>query len=139
MTLIPFSEYGIVYGWSGTPNNVETTFPTYQGHPLIVRGRGLYDPGIIRTRADKLDYLTGFSTVIWRIKVLSVAQYNYFQDTYTVGGNSYSGKVTIRTRNTDDAFANVNAVLKMPKASTLTKHPTADAYRDVEIRFVVET
>lgn len=129
------------YQWAAAFDNaaelaaVETNVPTYRSRPLLVRDAP-FDDGLIRGRADKLSETTGFQTFDWIFDLMSVAQYRYIQDTYTVGGTSYSGKLTVRTRDRDGAFANYNAVLRLPKGSELTRF--RDCYRDVRLHFIIE-
>jgi hypothetical protein len=134
-----FQRYALAAGYSsaGSLVNVETSFPTYQEHPLIVQGRGTWDDGIERERADKLSTLTGFQIFKWKLPVMSMAQYDYAQDTYTTGSNGLRGKVTVTTRSIadDDTWANYNAVMHLPKRTDLERKQ--DAFLDVEIIFVV--
>lgn len=134
-----FQNYQIAAGWNaaGSLANIETAFPKYQNKPLIVRARR-FNEGIKRIRGDKQRSTSGFQSFVWFCKVLSVAQWNYFQDNYSSGGSSYSGKVTVRTRKSDDTYANFNAVMHLPDPSEMDSSLIGDAYRNVEIRFVVE-
>jgi hypothetical protein len=136
-----YQQYSLAAGYdaAGSLVNVETGFPTYQGHPLIVQGRGTWDEGVERDRADKLSTLTGFQTFKWLIPVMGVSQYEYAQLTYTTGGNSLRGKVTVKTRSLadDDTYANYNAVMHLPKRADLERKQ--NAFVKVEILFVVES
>lgn len=129
------------YQWIDGFNNaagltaIEDDVPVYQHFPLIVRDAPFND-GLLRPRADKLRETTGFQTFDWLIDILGEAQYRYIQDTYTVGGTSYSGKMTVRTRDRDGAFANYSAVLHLPMIPELRRQ--RDAFRDVVLHFVVE-
>lgn len=134
---MPYQDYKIASGWNNAAGlaNIETQFPRYQNKPLIVRGRG-FNPGIKRIRADFQVYATGKQTIRWRFRVMSIAQYNYFMSNYTTGGNSYSGKNTIRTKNVGDTYANYSVTSQLPSPDEL--QTKADAYLDVVITHVVE-
>lgn len=134
---MPFQSYSIASGFNNAVGltNVETTFPLFRNKPLIVQGRTL-NPGIKRKRADKLAYRTGFVIIEWRIPVMSIEQYNYWIATYTTGGNSFSGKNTIRTKNALDAYANYSVVSDIPAPNDLRSR--GGAYRDVVIVHTVE-
>lgn len=117
--------------------SVEDTAPTYMGSGLILMARPV-DDGIKRARPDKLNYTTGFQTIVWVAAAMSDDQYNYIQDTFTVGGISYSGKMTIRTQiqaNTA-TYANYSVVLDLPKPNELERVP--GGFLNVEIRYIVE-
>lgn len=135
-----YQQYALAVGFNsaGSLVNVETGVPTYQGHPMIVQGRGTWDEGIERERADKLSTLTGFQIFKWVVPVMGVNQYEYMQTTYTTGGNSLRGKVTVKTRSVsdDDTYANYNAVMHLPKRTDLDRKQ--NAFVKVEITFVVE-
>lgn len=137
MALVPFQSYSIAAGYNNAAGlaNVETTFPTFHGKPMIVRGR-TYNPGVKHRRADKLTYRTGFAIILWRIPVMSIAQYNYWISNYTTGGNSYSGKNTIRTKKTDDTYGNFSVASDIPAPDELTSRN--GYYRDVLITHVIE-
>lgn len=130
----------IAAGWNqaGSLAYIEDAVVWYQGKPLIIRSRGGWDEGIERDRADKLSTITGFQIFEWAAPVMGANQYDNLQDTYTVGGTSLRGKVTVRTRsiNDDDTFANYNAVLVLPKRKDLERK--FDAYLNVKLRFIVE-
>ena len=128
-------------GWDATGSfqNVEDDLPTYDGgYPVLVQGRGMYSPGTIKVRADKLREVVGFASFTWLLAALTVAQYDHIQSNYTTGGNSYSGAVTVRTRSNDDSYANFNAVLYLPPQSELERIPGSDVFANVELTFVVQ-
>lgn len=116
---------------------VQSVVPMYQGEPMIIQSRGRWE-SIVRTRADKHLYETGFDIFSWLVPVMGVNQYDYIQDNYTVGGVGLSGNMTVRTRSKqdDDTYANYSAVLHLPKQNTLTRKQ--DAYLNVLLRFIVE-
>ena len=113
--------------------NIEDDVPRYQGEPFIIQGRGALSSGIIRQRADSSLYTTGLVTFVWIAPIMSEAQYDYIQDTYTVGGNSLYGLMTVRTLNDATTFANYNATMQIPDRSELTRK--RNAFQDVTITF----
>lgn len=133
-----FQEYQLAVGWNNAAGlaNVEVAFPRYQNNPLIVRGRGRFQPGIQRVRADFGSSETGKQVFTWLIPVMGINQYVYWQSTYSTGGNSYSGKVTARTRNAADSFANYSATYRIPTPDQL--EPREDSYQNVVVIFTVE-
>lgn len=137
MALIPHQDYRIVVAFNNAPNlvNIEIAIPLYRDKPLIVQGIPL-DGGIHRIGADKSIYRTGFSMIEWLAPCMGRNQYYFIQDTYTRGGNSFDGPVTIRTRFDDTTFANYSATLQLPKPSTLQRK--YDSYLGVMLRFVIE-
>lgn len=134
---MPFQSYSIASGFNnaGGLMNVETVFPTFQTKPMIVQGR-TFNPGVKRKRADKVGYRTGFQIIIWRIPIMSIAQYNYWQANYTIGGNSYSGKNTIKSKSATDAYANYSVVSELPSPDELKSR--AGVYMNVVITHTVE-
>lgn len=132
------------YKWVASFNNagnlvaVQSVVPMYQNKPMIIQGRGNWNLGNVFERADKMTTVTGFGSFFWLIKVMSVNQYDYIQDTYTVGGNSLSAKMTVRTRSKGDdtTFANYSAVLRLPKIGDLERRQ--DAYLNVRLTFIEE-
>lgn len=129
--------------WVASFNNagnlvaVQSVVPTYQGKPMIIQSRGSWE-SVVRSKANKHSYETGFDIFVWTVPVMGVNQYDYIQDTYTVGGISLSGEMTVRTRSKqdDDTYANYSAVLRLPKQSTLRRKQ--DSYQNVPLRFIVE-
>jgi hypothetical protein len=135
---MPFQNYQWASGFGNTEAfvNVEDDVTKYRNKPLIVSGRARFDDGILRTRADLLRYLTGLKSFTWTVPVMSIAQYEYIQTNYTVGGNSFSGRMTIKTRISDDTYADFNAILYLPKQPELTRTRTGDAFQNVTLTFV---
>ena len=95
--------------------NVESTLPTFRSRPFYVRGRGSFSEGVVRVKGDKGLYVTGYNTFAWQVSFLSYEQYAYLQTTYTTGGNSLSGPVTVRTRRFGGTYSNYNATIRLPK------------------------
>lgn len=133
-----FQSYALAAGLNNAAGlaNIETAFPLYQGNPLIVQGRGRFIPGLLRVRADFQHYLTGITMFTWLIPVMGINQYLYLQSTYSTGGNSYSGKVTAKTRKVDDTYGNFSAIYRIPTPDLLERRQ--DAFLNVEIVFSVE-
>lgn len=129
------------YQWATGFNNVpglkavEMDVPTFRGKPFYVHALGAWDPGVVRMRGDGTEGTYGFKRPTWLADVMGLAQYNYIQATYTPGGIGMSAKLTIRTRNGQDVFANFNAILYLPKKSELQRR--WDAYRDAPLVFSI--
>lgn len=130
-----FQDYQLAAGHdnAGGLTNVETTIPASQQQTFLPQGRGNFDEGVLRVRGDGLTYLTGFQAFSWPLDVLPYAQWDFMRTTYTTGGNSFSGKVTVRTRLIDGTYANFNALLHLPEPPDETKKFVA--LRDTEILF----
>jgi hypothetical protein len=129
--------YQLAAGWNGAGSlvDIQSIIPTGDRRFVAPQGYSGFDEGVLRVRLDKQRYLTGHTSFPWLFDVLTVAQYRYLMATYTTGGNSYSGKVTARTRiPSSGAFANYNAILYLPKLPELTRKYLS--YRDVVIQFV---
>ncbi len=131
----PWQEYAIAAGWNNTAllKTIESITPPSDRPFYPVNGYSSFNPGAIRIRGDGSIYLAGYPSCGWRFSAMTRKQYQYLMSTYTVGGNSYSGKVTIRTRKDDGTFANYNAVLLLPILPEVQR--VLKLYRDVEIRF----
>lgn len=115
--------------------NVEVVIPAYnQRTTFYPRGRGNYDEGIVRIRADGTAYITGYASITWPLNVLTYTQWAYLQTNYCTGGTGLSGKVTVRTRIPAGTYANYNAVMILPKLSEQDK--IFGAIQSTEIRFV---
>ena len=67
-----------------------------------------FNPGKIVIRLDGLTSTVGKNKQTFAMG-MTFPQYTYIRDTYCGGG--YSGKVTVRTRWMDNAWANYNATL----------------------------
>jgi len=134
---MPIYEYKLASGYDNEAGfvNVETAFPTYTGRvSFYPRGRGNFDEGIMRIRADGTLYLTGFQSFTWPLHFLSYTQWAYAQTTYCTGGTGLSGKVTVATRLPAGTYANYNAVMILPKLSEADK--LFGGIKDAEIKFV---
>lgn len=132
-----YFQYAIAagHGQAGSLVNIETIKPSgdkYFLYPSLAPNR--LSRGLLRRRADGANYLTGLASVTWVFAGLTRAQWRYLQDTYTVGGDSYSGPVTLRTKSGEtDAYANYNAVLNLPPMDGLQYKP--GGFPDFEVQF----
>jgi hypothetical protein len=93
-------------------------------------------PGNIQVRADRQSSVNGYRSIIWRFGFITRAQWADIQSTKTIGGNSYSGPVTIRTLDEDNTYTNLNAYMYLPPRSELERD--GDFFLDVEITFSIE-
>ena len=133
-----FQDYQWVFGHNDAGNmvNVETDVPTYQGNPFMVQGLGSFSEGLLKTSADIARYITGLKQFVWTIDVLSIAQYEDIQSTKTVGGDSYSGDLTVRHRINSTTYANYNATLFLPQQPELNLIAKGrGAYSNVQLIF----
>lgn len=90
--------------------------------------------GVVRVRADHTRYTTGVLQTRWEFAVMTRRQWRYLQSTFTTGGNSYSGLVTIRTMNAETgSYTNYNATIVLTPPSAYQPSPLA--YEDVEVLF----
>lgn len=133
--LIFYPDYQIAVGWNNAASlrSIESITPTNDSAfppPSAYNG---FDAGSVLVKGDGQTYLSGFAAFTWRFSHLTWAQYQYLIATYSTGGTSYSGKVTVRSRIQTGSFANYNAILLLPKLPELQR--TRKIYRDVEIRF----
>lgn len=130
-----YPEYKIVSGWNNasTLRSIESIIPSNDKPFPPPNAYSGFDAGQAIIRGDGQIYLAGFGAFSWAFKGLTRAQYQYLMATYSTGGNSYSGKVTVRSRIQDGTFANYNAILLLPKLPELQR--TRTVYQDVEIRF----
>jgi hypothetical protein len=127
-------QYGIAVGWNNTPTNVESIVPTSDRKFFPPTAFSSFSPGTIRVRADGQLYETGFESVTWRFSVLTRKQYQYLMTTYSTGGNSYSGPVSIETIGPAGTYITRNAIMILPTLPELTRQFIA--YRDVDVRFI---
>ena len=91
-----------------------------------------FNPGTFRLRVDGQNYNTGFPSADWHLDTFFRPQYQLTQASYTVGGNSFSGDVSIVTYNTAGTLTKYNAVMILPTLPTLERNFTA--YRNVVIK-----
>lgn len=129
------------YKWAIGFNNVagytivESDVPLYQNKPMIVQGRGRFEDGDPFERADAAISTLGKPLFTWLVPVMGLNQYAYIR-AKAPGGTGYYVRMTVRTRNSLDAFANYSATLQIPRPSELERK--RDSYRNVLLRFVVE-
>lgn len=133
MAIPPQYDYGIVAGFNGTPVNVETIQDSQGRYLYPPSGFSSWNPGTSRLRMDGNVYQTGFTVVEWEFDTFWTQWYQLWQSSYTTGGNSYSGNVTINTPNPAGTFVNQNAVMVLPPLVELERN--FKAYQKVKIRF----
>jgi hypothetical protein len=133
--LNPLYDYQIADGYdsAGSLVNIEAITPSGDRAFAAPQAFSSFAPGVLRIRADGLSYLAGFQSFIWLFSVLTRAQWQHLQDTYSTGGNSYTGKVTVRSRNIDGTYTNYNAIINIPILPDLDRQFTA--YKQVRIEF----
>ncbi len=91
-----------------------------------------FNPGTFRLRVDGQAYNTGFPSADWHLDTFFREQYQFLQANYTIGGNSYSGNVSIKTLNAAGTITQYNAVMVLPTLPTLERNFVA--YRNVVIK-----
>lgn len=129
------------YQWVLNLNNavnlvaVQSVVPTFQNKPMIIQGRGRFIDGTPFERADEAITILGKARFSWLIPVMSTVQYAFMRNTYASGG--YFARMTVRTRNSLDSFANYSATLQIPTLETIGESRRSDVYRNVVLNFVV--
>lgn len=132
-----FYNYAIASGWNVAANslvNIETIKPTGDIYYFFApKAYGYYDPGKRTVRGDGTITVVGFPTVAWIWDVVTRLQHEYLIATYSTGGNTYSGKVTINTRLGTSTYVRMNAVIIIPKPIE-SDGPTY-AFRNYRVEF----
>jgi len=133
----PQYQYKIAAGHdlpSGSLTNIEAIKPTNDRYFYAPEGYYAINPGTIRLRLDGTNYETGYPSTRWRFMTMTRAQYQYLISTYSTGGNSYSGNVTINTRDaTAGTYVKRNAIMHIPTPEQLT--PNFTVVQNIEIKF----
>lgn len=115
----PFYQYKIGAGYNVAANsltNIESIKPTNDIYFFFApKAYGFYDPGQRKVRGDGTILMVGFPVVTWEFDVITRLQHEYLIATYSTGGNTYSGKVTINTRLGTSSYSRMNAVMVIPK------------------------
>lgn len=115
----PFYQYMIAANYNVALNsltNIETIKPTNDLYYFFApKAYGFYDPGQRKVRGDGTILMVGFPVVTWVFDVITRLQHEYLIATYSTGGNSYSGKVTINTRLGTSSYSRMNAIINIPK------------------------
>lgn len=111
--------------------NIEQITPSSGRRFYPPRTPGGFSPGELIGRADDIVVTVGYASFIWLFDTLTRYQYNYLIATYSTGGNSYSGKVTVRTLNAINAYANYNATIHIPP----DPKPNYSIFEGVQIPF----
>lgn len=132
----PQYDYKIAAGWNqpdGSLVNIEAIRPVGGKYFYAPSAYSSFNPGSVRLRMDGNVYNTGFPSADWQFSTLWRDQFQFLQQEYTVGGNSYSGNVTVQTRNIEGTYTKYNAVLVLPTLPEIERNFTA--YRNVSIKF----
>lgn len=115
----PFYQYKIAANWNVAVNsltNIESITPNGDIYSFFApKAYGFYDPGQRKVRGDGTILMVGFPVVTWVFDVITRLQHEYLIATYSTGGNTYSGKVTINTRLGTSTYVRMNAVMIIPK------------------------
>ena len=137
MALPPQYDYKIGYGWNlpdGSLTNVEALTDN-QGRRLYPPSAySSWNPGTSRLRTDGNIYQTGFTGVEWEFDTFWREWYQVWQSTFTVGGTSYGGNVTIKTPSPAGTFTAYSGVMILPPLSELERNLTS--YKKVKISFM---
>jgi hypothetical protein len=133
MTL-SFAQWATGWDNSGNLQEVRQDLPVFSGSIYGADPATPNDsPGNIQIRADGLSSVNGYRIINWVFDLLTREQWTYIQTTYTVGGSSYSGKMTIRTLDEDNTYTNLNAYMYLPPKAQLERDN--DFYLGVTISF----
>ena len=126
-----FTEYAIAAGWNNAAGFVKiglivATSNIAFAEPAAQQG---YTPGQVIPRLDLLTTTVGISSQLWTLG-MTWEQYRYFQTTYCAGG--FGGKMTVKTRWQNTAYANYNAVVRL-QSENLNFNMTG--FEDVQLTF----
>lgn len=135
-TYAPFQpDYQLAYGNNNAAGltAIESIIPPNDVGFYPLEGWAGYDDGIVNIRQDGLTIISGYPSAVWLFRVMTRAQLRYLYAHYTVGGNSLSGYITVRTMIKDGTFANFNGVILLPKLPDVNRK--LSRIRDVNIRF----
>lgn len=132
----PWYEYAIAAGWNNPAllKALESITPVGDKPFRPPNAYSAFNPGTLRLRADGIAYVEGFASTTWTLSVMTRAQYRYLMANYTIGGNSYSGKVTIKTMTPAGTYTNYNAIMLLPIMPDLDR--AFKIYRNVQIKFI---
>lgn len=132
-----FTEFSLAAGWNnaGSLVRIESITPSGDRSFVAPDGWSQFDLGVEKLRFDRLSTIVGFPATAWVWGGLTRKQYAYLVSTYSLGGVSYRGKVTVRTIKADgQTYANYNAIIDIPKLSTETRR--GGAYENVKVNFL---
>lgn len=133
----PFYQYAIASGYNvaaGSLVNIENIKPNGDIYNFFApKAYGFFDPGQRKVRGDGTILMVGFPTVVWAFDVVTRLQHEYLITTYSTGGNTYSGKVTINTRLGTSTYVRYNAILNLPKP--IEANGPMYAFRDYHVEF----
>lgn len=122
----PAQLYQMAVGWNNASALLSVEqFPATGLKPWSpVDGYSTYNPGKRVIRLDGQIYLSGYPSCDWPFSYWTREHYQYLLSTFSTGGSSYSGKVTIKTRVSSGAFANYNAIMQLPFLPELARKRT---------------
>lgn len=136
MAVPPQYGYKIGSGYNlpdGSLTNVEMLRPNGGQYLYPPQGYNAFNPGSVRIRMDGQVYNTGFPSVEWKFDTVFRDQYRLWQSNFTIGGNSYSGTVTMVTPNIQGTYTKYNSVMILPTLPAIERNFTA--YRNMTIKF----
>ncbi len=130
----PQYSYAIAPGYNqATLTNVESLRPNGGKYFYPPSAYSAFNPGSVRIRMDGQVYNTGFPSAAWHFDTMFRDQYQYLMQNYSIGGNSYSGTVTVQTRDVAGTYTPYNAVMILPPLPEIERNFTA--YRNVTVKF----
>lgn len=131
--MVAFQDNKIAAGWNNAVSLTNIGLIVPSSHIAFVEpiARPNYNPGIQRIRLDALTYSAGYPSQTWLMGFLSFIHYDYLLSTYCGGGQS--GKVTVRLRYRNHAYANYNAILNVPIPDP--SQSTGQGYQNVGLIF----
>lgn len=131
----PQYNYKIASGYnmpSGSLQNVEAIRPPGGTYFYPPSAYSAFDPGTVRIRVDGQIYNSGFPSATWHFDTMTRLQYQYLMSTYTTGGNSYSGTVTMQTPNVAGTYTQYNAIMVLPALPEVERNFTY--FRNVSVK-----
>lgn len=128
-------EYSLAPNFSNTASYIVVEDTAISGKFFCrVQGLGRFDPGEERVYIDGTRDDVGDGLFSWLSTWMTLDQYAYVLATILQGRRS--NRVTARTRLNGLTYANYNAILTMPKTSTLSR--TYGYYTDVVWQFSIQ-
>lgn len=131
--MVAFQDNKIAVGWNNAAGLVNIGAIVPSSHIAFIEpiARPNWNPGVQRIRLDGLTYSTGYPSQVWLMGFITFQQYDYLLSTYCGGGQS--GKVTVRVRYRNHAYANFNAIMSIPVTDQLSA--TGQLFQNVPITF----
>jgi hypothetical protein len=128
-------EYSLAPGHNNTAGYVVVENTTVSGVKFVhVQGVGTYDDGEEVTFVDGSKDDQGEAMYTWLFTKMTLAQYDWLYNTPNAGRRS--NRVTSRTRFKTLTYQDVNAIMTLPKTSTLAR--SYGNYLDVPVTFLVK-